>query len=45
MMQNIRVQYELYEELHTPRRTETAVPISQVVRKILRKEITRFREW
>ena len=42
-MQNIRIQYELYEGLHGPKRTETAALMSQLVRKILRKEIKGFR--
>ena len=44
-MQNIWVQYELYEGFHRPQRTETAALMSQLIRKILRKEIKRFREW
>jgi hypothetical protein len=42
-MQNIRIQYEFYEGLHGPKRTETAALMSQLVRKILRKEIKGFR--
>jgi hypothetical protein len=35
-MQNIRMLYELYKELHGPKRTEAAAPINQLVRKIQR---------
>ena len=35
-MQNIRMQCELYEGLHGPKRTEAAILKSQLVRKIQR---------
>ena len=38
-MQNKQKQCELYEGLHGPKRTEAAELRSQVVRKVLRKEI------
>ena len=44
-MQHIKMQYKLYEGLHGPKRTEAAALMSQLVRKILGKEIKRFREW
>ena len=43
-MQNIRMQYELYEGLHKSKVT-CSYNMSQLVRKILRKEIKRFRKW
>jgi hypothetical protein len=33
-MQNIRIQYELYEGLHRSKRTKAAALMSQLVRKI-----------
>jgi hypothetical protein len=39
------MKYELYEGLRGPKRTETAALMSQLVRKILRKKLNRFREW
>ena len=37
--------FELYEGFHRPQRTETAALMSQLIRKISRKEIKRFGEW
>ena len=36
-MQNIRMQYELYEGLHRPKRTKAAALRSQLYRKIERQ--------
>jgi metal-responsive CopG/Arc/MetJ family transcriptional regulator len=44
-MQNITMQYELYKELHRAKETRGSCTMSQLVRKILRQEIKRFREW
>ena len=44
-MQNIRMQYELYEGLHRPKRTKAASLMRQLVRKILWKKIKKFRVW
>jgi hypothetical protein len=41
-IQNIRMQYELHQELH--RSKGTSYTMTQLVRKILKKEIERFRE-
>jgi hypothetical protein len=38
------MQYELYAGHHGPKRAEAALK-SQLIRKILRTEIKRFREW
>jgi len=38
-MQSIKMQYEFYEELHGTKRTKAAANMSQVVGKILKKEI------
>jgi hypothetical protein len=43
-MQKIRMQYELYEGLHKSKETGSYT-MSQLVRKITRKEIKRFKEW
>ena len=43
-MQNIRMLYELYKQLHRSKRIIGSCTMSQLVRKILRKEIKRFRE-
>jgi hypothetical protein len=44
-MLNLRMQYELYEGLHKPKRTKAASLMRQLVRKILWKKIKKFRVW
>jgi hypothetical protein len=44
-MQNIRMQYELHEGGFMDLKNRGCCSVSHLVRKILRKEITRFREW
>jgi hypothetical protein len=43
-MQNRRMQYESYKEFHRSKRNSGSCPMSQIVRKSLRKEIKRVRE-
>ena len=43
--QNIRRQYELYEGLYGLKKTRGSCTMGSFVRKILRKEIKRRREW
>ena len=44
-MQNIRMQYEFHEGGFMDLKNRGCCSVSHLVRKILRKEITRFREW
>ena len=41
-MQNIRMQYELYEGLDRPKRTKAVALMSQLVRKIQSRQIPEF---
>jgi hypothetical protein len=44
ILQKIMMQYKLYEGLHKSKGTDSYT-ISQLVRKILREEIEKFRKW
>jgi hypothetical protein len=39
------MQYKIYDGTHRPKEIKATCTMSQLVRKILRKEIKRFGEW